>query len=105
MCPLSRLPARFVFGRRALDTAGVAEALAEALLSTAGPASSVKQVVIFLEHALAHHSDTLHQEVSKILAEKKPEKVRQFRHLRIVNALCIMRPRMTHCLHLATHGF
>ena len=95
MCPLSRLPARYVFGRRALDTAGVAMALAEVVLSTADQASSLKQVVIFLEHALSHHSDALHQQVSEIIAEKNSEKVRRFPHLRIFVALCMMRSSMT----------
>lgn len=58
MCPLSRLPTRYVFGHKPLCVQDAAQALAEAIT----PYLSLPDtpVVIFLEHGLAHHEGHLH---------------------------------------------
>lgn len=72
MCPLSRLPARYVFGRRELDISGVAQALSEIVLGR-GTSPPAAFIVIFLEHALVHHSESLQKELSAITADKVME--------------------------------
>mmetsp|Transcript_822 Transcript_822/g.1981 ORF Transcript_822/g.1981 Transcript_822/m.1981 type:complete len:513 (+) Transcript_822:139-1677(+) len=70
MCPLSRLPARYVFGRKPLCADSVARALAE-IWRGASSRGSVA-LVVFTDQVFVEHVGKVEQELSTLLPDQAP---------------------------------